>query len=657
MTKQTQVSPRRAEILSLLAFGLHLLFFLLVLYLSSRTNTLAGKITAWHFLGGTIIWLMLLLQFRQRRLADEERLDAEQYQRLRREGKDKSVFEGTVVEDALHIAQRRLDWMEKYLVNAFAVAIVLYLLGIGYWLLTQVQGAADTVLAPQTVVLETMASLAVIGIISFLFSRYAVGMSQQGQWRPLRAGGSYLFSNSLLCFVLAGILWWANAGNMTAEKVVSYVLVGLLLALGVEIVLNLVLDAFRPRVKGQYRRAAYESRILGLFSEPGGILKTFAHAIDYQFGFKVSETWFYRLLEKAIVPLLLIQLFALYLLSCFTVVPPGSEGVLERWGEPENLENPYTSGLHVTLPWPIDKVRLFPKEQIQILEVGFDRGAHEEESQKPLLWTIKHWEAEYPFMVAIADPNRAYPEALPEASETGGATTRTDLDLLVIPLVVHYRIRDVGQYGYGADRCYSDPRELLKLISSQEVLHYSAHSDMETLMGPGREQTTQALQEAIQARADAYKMGVEIVFAGMETIHPPVEVAPEFEKVVSALQDKQGAILKARGEAKEILAQAKGISSDLISQSRAYQFERSTVAAAEAKRFTQQIQAYRDGGSIYLEREYLSLLDELLPSRRKYVMDSDAIDSWVYEYDLKEKLEPDLFRDIKIPTSEQESSK
>jgi len=81
------------------------------------------------------------------------------------------------------------------------------------------------------------------------------------------------------------------------------------------------------------------------------------------------------------------------------------------------------------------------------------------------------------------------------------------------------------------------------------------------------------------------------------------------------------------------------------------------VAEADAKRFAQQIKAYEAGGSIYLEREYLSVLDELLPGRRKYVMDSDDIDSWVYTFDMKEKLQPDLFRDIQIPTSEQEKPK
>jgi len=662
MAKQLQLSPRRAEILSLLAFFLHLLFFLLVLFLSSRVNTLAGTITSWHFLGGTIIWLMLLLQFRQRRLAEEERLDAEQYQRLRREGKDTSVFEGTVAEDALHIAKRRLAWMEKYLLTVFSVMIVLYLLGMGYWLGMQVRSAGETVLAVQDVIYETSAVLAGIAMISFLFSRYAVGLSQQTSWRPLRAGGSYLFSNALASFFLAIVLLVADAGYVLAEKVLSHVLVVLLLALGVEIILNLVLDAFRPRVKGQYRRSAYESRILGLFCEPGGILKTFAHAIDYQFGFKVSDTWFYRLLEKAIVPLLILQGLALYFLSCVSVVPAGQVGVLERWGRPLNVEDPYSSGLHVKLPWPIDTVRLFPVEQVQIMEIGFERGEQhkykDDENPNPILWTVKHWESEPPFLVAVQDPNRFMDTSRTASDESKtGASGSLDFDMLVVPLVIHYRIEDVAQYGYGRERCYLDPKRLLESIGNRETIHYCARSHLDELMGPGRDQTARYLKKAIQSQADAYEMGIKILFVGLGSIHPPRDVAGDFEKVVSALQDKQAEILISQGKASEILTEAKGTSFVLQSEAQAYQYERSRVAEAEANRFEQQIKAYEEGGSIYLEREYLSLLDELLPGRRKYVMDSDHIDSWVYEFDMKEKLEPDMFREIKIPTGGQESSK
>lgn len=176
-------------------------------------------------------------------------------------------------------------------------------------------------------------------------------------------------------------------------------------------------------------------------------------------------------------------------------------------------------------------------------------------------------------------------------------------------------------------------------------------------MGSGREETASNLKEAIQKEVDSYEMGIRIYFVGLGSIHPPVEVAESFEKVVSALQNKQTKILEARGQARAELAKAQGKSSRLISEARAYQYERSMVAEAEANRFSQQIKAYKAGGTIYLEREYLSVLDQVLPGRRKYVMDSQDINSWVYTFDMKEN-PPSLLKDIEVPmTGEQESAK
>ena len=45
-------------------------------------------------------------------------------------------------------------------------------------------------------------------------------------------------------------------------------------------------------------RVLYESRLVGLLGQPESLFTTAAHALDYQFGFKVSDTWFFQFLQK-----------------------------------------------------------------------------------------------------------------------------------------------------------------------------------------------------------------------------------------------------------------------------------------------------------------------------------------------------------------------
>ena len=660
------LSPKRAELLSLIAFVLQILFSLLVLLVSAQVYSPALRIEAWHFLGGTGIWLILLLQFRQMRLAQEERLDAEQYQRLRREGKDTSVFESTAVADSFQVSQRRLDWLEKYLLPTVALLNSAYLLIMGYWLLRQVQASQETILAGQDVVFKSAAFIAGIALISFLFSRYAVGMSRQAEWRPLRAGGSYLFSNALACFALAIVLILTSR-YPASERVVQYVLVILMLAIGIENIWNLVLDAFSPRIRGRYRRAPFESRLLGLFSEPGGILHTFAQAIDYQFGFKVSDTWFFKLLSRTFIWLFLAMVATLFLITSLAIVPSGNVAVLERFGRPLDFEHPLSAGLHLKWPWPIDDIRLFPVEQLQTVDVGFTRKApiidertgRETPDLTPILWTKEHWKEEHPFMVAFSISEQPADAAVRESDAavresemlSDEPVARNDFDMLVVAFVVHYRIVDIEKYGYD----YADPRTLLEAVCNRQVVHFCAESNIENLLGPGRHKTSDALKGLIQKQVEDYGLGVKITFVGLESVHPPIDVAPSFEKVVAALQEKQAKVLKSYGESNATISMARGKSAERIYRARAYASERSQLARAGAERFARQLEAYRKGKNVYLWREYLSVLDEMLPDMRKYIITSDNVGHWVYELDLKEKLQPDLFEGLGINEEDKEN--
>ena len=224
----------------------------------------------------------------------------------------------------------------------------------------------------------------------------------------------------------------------------------------------------------------------------------------------------------------------------------------------------------------------------------------------------------------------------------------SDFDLLVVALTVHYRIKSVAQYGYGS-KCYKDPHGLLEAFSYRETVQYAAHSNLEALLGPGRHKTTAALQNAIQAVADKFELGVSIVFVGLESVHPPIAIADSFEQVISSLQEKQAKVLSARGAARELLAIARGQDAIRRSEAEAYAYRRSRLAEADAERFSSQQEAFAQGGQVYQWREYLSVLDETLPDNRKYVIASSKVNRWVYELDLKEKLQPDLFEGLGIP--------
>jgi hypothetical protein len=61
-----------------------------------------------------------------------------------------------------------------------------------------------------------------LAFVSFLVSRYATGMSSRAEWKPLRAGGSFLFSCAILSFAEAIALALVQFKIFPVIQVIEY---------------------------------------------------------------------------------------------------------------------------------------------------------------------------------------------------------------------------------------------------------------------------------------------------------------------------------------------------------------------------------------------------------------------------------------------------
>ena len=103
-------------------------------------------------------------------------------------------------------------------------------------------------------------------------------------------------------------------------------------------------------------------------------------------------------------------------------------------------------------------------------------------------------------------------------------------------------------------------------------------------------------------------MGAQIVSVGLEDLHPPVKVAPEYEKVIAATQTKQAKILAARADDIRTNALAGAQAVTTLNKANAERMAREVGALAQAALFTNQIPAFEAAPSVYAERAYLQTL-------------------------------------------------
>ncbi len=685
------VSSKRAEHLALTALTLSVLFFIFTWVMSLWNQSPVLEALSWQILAGALTWFVLVVQFHQRSLAEREKLDMAQ---LRRGRESETIFQADAAQaEMFAVAGKRLSVLEKWFVPIFAVLIAIYEMGIGLYLVYRVPAfGAEDVIRPQLVAVF----MAVIAFVSFLISRYATGMSAQIEWRPLRAGGSVLLCTAMMAFAAAISLALAQFKIYQGLLALNWAIPIILVLLGVETIVNAVLDIYRPRVAGQYSRAAFDSRLLGMFGEPGGIFHTVAHTIDYQFGFKVSQTWFYQLLERAILPLAIFAAGVLYLLSCFIVVRPDEQAIVEHFGCPvKQLDGGYNiaPGLHLKMPWPIDKAYKYSTETIGQINVGFVEGEKDKLGTRPLLWGEEHFDQEFDILVATKG----------EGVRTDGGDVPVSIIRAAVP--IHYRVKDLYsflynyQYNYPRGSKIAEAEKTLEALCYRELVRFAASAKIETegddepgtgqlsILGAGRGSAAEYLRGRIQAEADKAGLGIEIILVNLQGIHPPPKVTPAYQNVIAAIQQKQAAILQAQAERNKVLATlcgsveradellelasqysrlknsddpqkerllksararfeelAQGDVFERLREAESYSFERIELAKATGRRFQSQVEAERKSPKGFYKRlQLLLMLEEVLGQVRKYVVVADEADEVVVEIDLTENLLTDLY--------------
>jgi modulator of FtsH protease HflK len=591
-------------------------------------NSLAGQVSI-LFLGIGV--LVAAVSWFQMRLEDRERLEKLEFDELAKTHGGTALFESRDAE--VFPAQRSREQFERFFVPGFTVLLFLLQAGGGYFLWRWLSQSTTVPDVKQPI--TGLALFALFALLLFLLGRFSATIARLERHRLLRPGASYLLFNAFSCLVVSLGMVGVWAGFPKTDFYVAYVLCGLLGLVGLETLIQLVLEIYRPRVKGKVERPLYESRLVGLLGQPEGLVTTAAQALDYQFGFKVSETWFYRFFEQALGWLILLQVGALVLSTCVVFIDAGEQGLLEHFGKPVESRSPLGPGAHLKWPWPIDKVYRFRTDQIQTFHVGFaEESGHERE--RFVLWSQGH-PGETNFLVA----NRL--QVSQEITNEVAGKRTPPVSLLTVSVPVQFQITNLVDWAYNKE----DAPGLLEGLGTREVVRYLVGADMGELMSHGREEAAQMLKHRIQAAADQHSLGARIVSVGLGDLHPPVKVAPEYEKVVGAIQTKEAKILAARADDIRTNALARARAVRLLNEASAERMAREVGAIAQAALFTNQIPAFEAAPSVYAERAYLQTFSRATANARKYVLLTTNTHD-VIQFDLKESV-ADSLMNLSVP--------
>jgi len=305
---------------------------------------------------------------------------------------------------------------------------------------------------------------------------------------------------------------------------------------------------------------------------------------------KLGQTRFMRAVYRVLLALPVILIVAGYLSTAFFTVGVNEQAVVERFGRPLSTETPVDPGLHLKMPWPVDRVRKAKTAYIEELNIGniTDRGT------LALLWTRKHG-TEEPFL--SGDNNFFYPY-----------------------IVLHYRIKDIFQYLYRN----TDPRTLIDKVAHRIATVLFAQESYYRIAASDRANLEEAMLRRLQAALDELECGVDLVAVNFKDIHPPIPVADSFERVIAGYQEKQRIINEALGYENRVKPEGRGSAYQQGEEAESYIVDRRKRAEGEAARFTLSLPDSADERTVTMSRIYLKTMEETLRYKTKIVVDPRA---------------------------------
>jgi regulator of protease activity HflC (stomatin/prohibitin superfamily) len=630
----------------------------------------------WYLIPGLLIWFLVLVHGRQRRLAQQE---AEERERLKETRLSSEIFEETELDTTR--AGAGLLIFERYFVPALSVVLSGGLLFLAYRLVRGSWGQSWKVSQPSAVAM----GMVFVSFLGYLIGKYAAGLAQNRGFRLLRASGGYVLGNVMAAILIAVAMAMYYFDIKWGETIVTYAIPLIMALVALEVLLNLLLDIYRPRVAGQETRPPYDSRILGLFAEPQGVFHTLAATLDYQFGFRVSETWFYRFMQRAIIPLFLVQIVSLWLLTVFVVVNQDEVVFIEHLGKPYVSKGDkahgiaatvFGPGLYLKVPWPISTARHVPAYRILSLEVGKIR-VESPGPQTPLmpqdviLWRESHINPRQGYEASFLVPSTAdtsETEAPAEVEEAAVTTAELQepaqsaavkkkaptprVNLARVDAAVYYRVKRKPDGGIDENAAFSyiyresDIQQHLEKLAYRAVCRIAASQDFLKWVAQERAETTEEFKKQLSQAVDQAGLGVEVVDVAFAAVHPPSEVAGAYEAVVGALEDREKLIYQGQQEAIRTEKAAEAAAAELVQSAEGYAYSQKVDAQATAEQFLVQYEAFKKAPRVYAFRAYFDTIEEALPGHKVFIVPMSPHE--VQVIDLQEKLRTELLENLDV---------
>ena len=299
------------------------------------------------------------------------------------------------------------------------------------------------------------------------------------------------------------------------------------------------------------------------------------------------------------------------------VVPADSIVAYERLGRLETA--PLEPGLHWLLPRPLGVARHLGTRALRAVSIGFE-GPWPGDGATALLWTRSHGPREYPRLCG------------------------TSTELVVFNAVLGYQVRgtDEGVRDFAA--VMRDPERLLVALAEELLSDDAAGRPLDDLLHTDRVVQSDTLRSRLQTLANTERLGLDVVYCGVVSAHPPVDVAPAYLDVVNARIDADREARDARIKADGELVRVSMMRDSAVADARAAASVRLTGVRVQVDRAAALADLCRHGARHLRHRVECEELGAFLADRPLVLLDARLprdVTIWFDDQSTQERRTPD----------------
>lgn len=277
-------------------------------------------------------------------------------------------------------------------------------------------------------------------------------------------------------------------------------------------------------------------------------------------------------------------LLLLWLLTSLYIVRADQQAVVTRFGRV--VEPRVTPGIHVSLPWPVDRVTRLKVQQLQRQVIGGTLTDNVVGRTQPLL-------AQF----VTGDQNIIYLRVIAQYSVS-------------VPADYLFQTEDVAKVVVAATEA-----ELARRIASRTV---------DAVLTTEKAAIQEEVRAAAQKVLNDYRSGVILASVNIESAAPPPEAADAFRDVASARADSARIVNEAQGYANDLIPKARGQAQQLLESAAAYKQRKINEAIGDASRFSQVAAEYAKASEVNGHRIYMETMEQILPRIRKLIVDKNG---------------------------------